>query len=59
MYVKGGLKRMCTILKIPGLNGDSNPDLCDAGVSALLVELSSQLGAGHYVTRSYYIDLYL
>ena len=47
MYVKGCLKRMCMILKIPGLNGDSNPDLCDAGASALLVELSGQLGAGY------------
>ena len=39
--------------KISGLNGNSNPDLCDARCrcTAPPVTLSGQLGAGRYVGR--------
>ena len=38
------------------LERDSNPDLCDARCSALPVELSGQLGAGHYVGTGRYVS---
>ena len=39
--------------KESGLNGIRTHDLCDTGCSALPIELSSQLGAGHFL-NSYY-----
>lgn len=36
-----------------GLNGDLNADLCDAGAVLQQWRCQTQLGAGHYVGRSY------
>ena len=38
-------------LRKSSLNGDSNPDLCDAGEVLCTVQPSAQLGASRYVSQ--------